>query len=495
MRAQLSDRVAYGKTQLERGLHWWEYSMFFDKRFRTPLSIVFAFVATHNHFVLDRGGKVFNRSAPVIKLPEGAGEDAHLELLGLLNSSAACFWMKQVFHNKGSQGVGEGVKTETWERFTEFDSTKLKQFPLPSGRPLALARLLDAAAQELAAVLPAAVAEREAPTRLVLDAAAERATALRARMVALQEELDWRCYALYGLVDEDLTFAVDRLPSIGKGERAFEIALARRMAAGEVTSSWFARHASTPITDLPAHWPAEYRDLVQQRLDLIDSDRGIRLLERPEYKRRWNWDDLADLQRDAQRTWLLDRIEALASAAADEPAVTTCARLADALAKDKDAVEVARDLGERAVSGGVAADRLGGAQARGVGADVGAAADRGRAGGAHAAGGGRPAAPVGGRARRRPQGGRGRRDPGAAEVRQGRLSVGGDLDAARQARRAQGALRRLPRNQGRGGHLAVGGLGRLGPPAAGPRAGRPLLGAQGRRGGGRGARAAARRRR
>jgi hypothetical protein len=38
---------------------------------RTPLSIAFAFVATHNHFALDRGGKVFNRSAPVIKLRRG----------------------------------------------------------------------------------------------------------------------------------------------------------------------------------------------------------------------------------------------------------------------------------------------------------------------------------------------------------------------------------------------------------------------------------------
>ena len=65
-------------------------------RARTPLSIVFAFVATHNHFVLDRGGKVFNRSAPVIKLPPNATEDDHLALLGLLNSSTACFWMKQV---------------------------------------------------------------------------------------------------------------------------------------------------------------------------------------------------------------------------------------------------------------------------------------------------------------------------------------------------------------------------------------------------------------
>ena len=38
---------------------------------RTPLSITFGEVATHNHFVLDRGGKVFKRTAPVIKLPLG----------------------------------------------------------------------------------------------------------------------------------------------------------------------------------------------------------------------------------------------------------------------------------------------------------------------------------------------------------------------------------------------------------------------------------------
>ena len=68
---------------------------------RTPLSIAFAFVATHNHFVLDRGGKVFKQSAPVIKLPPDATEEDHLALLGLLNSSTACFWMKQVFYPKG----------------------------------------------------------------------------------------------------------------------------------------------------------------------------------------------------------------------------------------------------------------------------------------------------------------------------------------------------------------------------------------------------------
>jgi hypothetical protein len=65
-------------------------------------------VATHNHFVLDRGGKVFNRSAPVIKLPEGATEDDHLALLGVINSSTACFWLRQVSQGKAGSGL-DGV--------------------------------------------------------------------------------------------------------------------------------------------------------------------------------------------------------------------------------------------------------------------------------------------------------------------------------------------------------------------------------------------------
>ena len=40
-------------------------------------------------------------TAPVIKLPAGASEDDHLALLGLLNSSTACFWLKQVCHHQG----------------------------------------------------------------------------------------------------------------------------------------------------------------------------------------------------------------------------------------------------------------------------------------------------------------------------------------------------------------------------------------------------------
>ena len=91
-----------GKTKVECGLRWYEYGRLTSHKLLTPYSITFSNVATHNHFVLDRGGRVFECHAPIVKLPSTGTEDDHLALLGLLNSSTACFWMKQVFHNKGS---------------------------------------------------------------------------------------------------------------------------------------------------------------------------------------------------------------------------------------------------------------------------------------------------------------------------------------------------------------------------------------------------------
>src|SRR5262245_46111586 len=109
----------------------------------SPLSIAFAFVATHNHFMLDRGGKVFKQSAPIIKLPADTNEDDHLALIGLLNSSTACFWMKQGFQTKGSSGIGRGVYDERWEFFYEYTATGLLQFPIPEQKPFVPSRRLD----------------------------------------------------------------------------------------------------------------------------------------------------------------------------------------------------------------------------------------------------------------------------------------------------------------------------------------------------------------
>jgi hypothetical protein len=47
------------------------------------------------------------------------------------------------------------------------------------------------------------------------------------------------------------------VPEVNLGERAFEILMARQMAAGELTTTWFERHRSKPTTEIPAHWPED----------------------------------------------------------------------------------------------------------------------------------------------------------------------------------------------------------------------------------------------
>ncbi|CAL9296632.1 BREX-2 system adenine-specific DNA-methyltransferase PglX [Streptomyces sp. enrichment culture] len=353
-RTSISSRKRFGVPMLERGMAWYEWQELYPTKLRTPLSIAFAFVATHNHFVLDRGGKVFNRSAPVIKLPEGASEEQHLKLLGVLNSSVACFWLKQVSHDKGSQGVNEGFKSQEWERFYEFTGTKLQQFPLPTDLPLSLARHLDILAQELAAQEPTALTASGTPTREALDAAEAEQDRIRARMILLQEELDWTVYGLYGLLTSaevarttlagdpaDLTDA--DVPQLRLGQRAFEIALARSGA----DTAWFERHESTPVTEIPAEWPEPYRRIVQARLDLIADNKDIRLIERPEYKRRWSPKRWKDREAAALRSWLLDAMEREElwfeeRDGIDSPRPLTIFQLADALRHDKDVQDVAK---------------------------------------------------------------------------------------------------------------------------------------------------------
>lgn len=310
-RASLKSRKAFGIAVEQKGIPWWALRELYADRLRTPLTITFAFVATHNHFMLDRGGKVFNRTAPVIKLPAEADEATHLGLLGLLNSSTACFWMKQTFRHKGVGGIGGGIGDEGWEPRYEFACTGMQRFPLPEHRPLTIATHLDRLAQARAAILPVSISEQGWHTRGGLDAARTHAASLLSQMIATQEELDWWCYRAYGLIEEDLCHP-GTLPELALGERAFEIVMARRMAEGELDTMWFERHESRPITALPSHWSADYVQLVQRRIALIESHPWIGLLEKPEYKRRWNLPSWEELETAALQGWLLDRLESVA---------------------------------------------------------------------------------------------------------------------------------------------------------------------------------------
>jgi len=326
-------------THEEIGLTWYEWSRWHPERFSVPLGVAFAFVATHNHFVLDRGGKVFKQSAPVIKFPRGATEAEHFALLGLLNSSTGMFWMRQVFHGKGQGGVGQESRAE-WEEFREFTGTGLKKFPVPEDASRIVETLsarLDMLGQQLAGCAPESrLNSGVSNLAAVLDAARAEESRTWAQMIAWQEELDWFVYSLYGLNDEALCYPCE-VPEVRLGERAFEIHLARRMAAGELESTWFERHGSTPITEIPAHWPEDYRALVERRLQAIEQSQWITLVEQPEYKRRWNRDSWDDRLHVAAREWLLDRCEQACSAAE----LQTCAQLADRLRRSTEVLRVA----------------------------------------------------------------------------------------------------------------------------------------------------------
>ena len=351
-RVYLRTRREPGGTHEEIGLTWYEWSRWHPERFRMPLGIAFSFVATHNHFVLDRGGKVFNRSAPAIKLPEGASEDDYLALLGVLNSSAACFWLKQVSQNKGNGGIGGGIGDEAWEPRYEFTSTKLEQFPLPPNLPLEFGRELDRLAEQLSATEPSAACADGAPTRDRLDTARVEHDRIRGRMIALQEELDWDVHQRYGLLDQTETDRLiakpDSVPELRLGQRAFEIVLARRMQDGQANTQWFVRHGSTPVIEIPPEWPDDYRAVVASRIETIQRRRDIGLIERPECKRRWQSEPWEKKEQVALRNWLLDRCEdrdlwyVTDHQGNRQPRMMTVSRLADRLRSNADIVSVAR---------------------------------------------------------------------------------------------------------------------------------------------------------
>ena len=324
-RALLRSRTIFSKTLEEKGEAWFGHMYRDVRKLRTPLSITFAFVATHNHFVLERGGKVFKQSAPIIKLPPDASEDDHLALLGYLNSSTACFWMKQVFYPKAT-AVGD-ISTDKGREENnryEFAGTGLKPLPLPPrrfwSRITALVREMDKRVAALSLLTPDSVLSDAVRTGELLESRVAAARAQREvieqQMMVLQEELDWLIYEAFGLVGPQRNdTAVDGI----RGEdRPF---------------LWSDRLGPPDVPDaLRTRYTARRETLVRDPL--------IGMLETPVYKRLWlgtrgvfghkagNFDDRV---RDAADRWLLDFVERLL-AGLDAPA--TCADVAVRCASD-----------------------------------------------------------------------------------------------------------------------------------------------------------------
>lgn len=275
-RTVLEQRVAFGKSHLERGLKWFEYSMLFKERFLSPLLLVFANVASHNHVGLIRERMVVNSKAPVIRLPEAATEHDYLGLLGLLNSSLACFWMKQVFFPKGSATHDvskDGLKPEN--NTYEFPATGMSKFPLPEGwdkhpdqQVVEHARALDHLARERNLTAPDSVLAQfgvepwnAEQLRIAFRAAEVRDDNLLQLMVYHQEELDWVCYHLYGLTRQELVTPTPET-AVESGSRPF---------------------LNAAMSAVPAPLVRQYK----LRLEATKASSALSLIETPVYKRLW----------------------------------------------------------------------------------------------------------------------------------------------------------------------------------------------------------------
>ena len=144
------------------------------------------------------------------------------------------------------------------------------------------------------------------------------------------------------MIDEDLTYVGDDLPELALGRASVRDRAGPRGAAGEEETAWFDRHGSTPITEIPAHWPT---DVPGARAAAARADR-VRPVHPvaggPEYKRRWAPSRGRSRQERALRGWLLDRLEdrRFWFDAQGRPTPRSVAQLADEVARDADLVSV-----------------------------------------------------------------------------------------------------------------------------------------------------------
>ena len=298
-----------GKTREQEGQDWWTWYRWQPERYKADFRITFAFVATHNHFVLDRGGKVFKQSAPIIKLPETATEEDHLALLAYLNSSTACFWMKQVCHPKGV--ATRDAMTPENNRY-EFAGTAMLPLPVPPGLSshdplLVLAKQMEALASERDDCRPATVIATEnrwsdsESLTAALAKAEHREQEIFERMVATQEEIDWEVYRLFGLVDAP---SVDASAGCAPEQRPF---------------MWEGGKPAHPL-------PGALADAYAKRHEATKAHASLAAIENPTMKRLWRGvsgasdrygTTVEDEARLAAQDWLVDQLEQSAATASE----------------------------------------------------------------------------------------------------------------------------------------------------------------------------------
>ena len=342
-----------GKTKVQSGLHWYEYGRLTHNKFQTPFCIAFAEVASHNHFVLERGGKLFKQSAPIIKLPSNSTETDHLSLLGLLNSSTACFWMKQVCHQKQMMG-GDGIRISSRAKVPyQFGGTRLLELPIPESFSKEILRerihrltvRLEKLFRELEHLTAANAIEQGMAggcSRILslFQGFEEKRKEVRSETIFLQEEIDFTVYVMFGMAEASLLCDDWSWPTVtlDAGMRPFEIIQQRNLDDFPVPKS------------VPSDWPERLQAVWQRRMDAISRSKDLTLIEDDHYKRRWlgrqglfNHNARQDELKSACAIWLLDRLETpkYRKGTKDHPELTTTAQMADVASADAEFQQVA----------------------------------------------------------------------------------------------------------------------------------------------------------
>jgi hypothetical protein len=331
LRTVLENVVSFAqKTCKENGDPWWEWYRWIPKRFQSENFLAFPFVASHNHFVRVGNKSTFNRSTPVVINKPGVGLD---ELQAYLNSSVACFLMKQVSQQKQLTG-GETVRIQFLSKVPyEFGATQLENISFPNKEQFkALISTIKVIStnirnvvsktnslyQELSKKSYKSKEDFESAFQHYLDESKKN----KKVTVFLQEEIDWRCYEAIGLCGDDCLFPIDsqEFRCVNVGSRPFEI-------EEGVNQDGF------NVSDIDPDAPNIFKECWARRRESIKKIKEISILENALYKRRWigrqgkyNHTVKKNARTELLKALLISKLEDSLMGGHE---LTTCAKVAD----------------------------------------------------------------------------------------------------------------------------------------------------------------------
>lgn len=172
-------------------------------------------------------------------------------------------------------------------------------------------------------------------------------------MIALQEELDWLCYSLYGIESRsDVCVSgpddvIPASPTMLPWALEFVAAEANKEhgSSDMYRTRWFTRHGWEPLAKLPPEASPILAERVEARRRRIRANAMLGLLENANCKRRWSIPDYDAEEQAALASWLADQIERNLSERSGRPC--TLAQLTTALESDARAQAVAELLAGR----------------------------------------------------------------------------------------------------------------------------------------------------